>query len=199
MIAHDLVALLGGDLRALRGLVLLAGPFGPLAVVGLMVLHTVLPFPAEVVTLVAGAVYGPWLGLLFTWIGAMVGGLAGFALARWIGHPALRRWLPPRAREFSQRWIGENAAWSLLVLRLLPFVSFNLINYAAGVSDVDFWTFVWTMAVGILPFSILLALLGAEAARGSAYVLVLAAVLVALVAAGRWMRRRLAGNTNGRP
>ena len=197
MMPSALATLFGGDLHALRAFVLSAGAFGPLAVIGLMVLHTVLPFPAEVVTLVAGAVYGPWGGLLFTWVGAMVGGIAGFALARWIGHPVLRRWLPPRAKEFSQRWIGKNAAWSLLVLRLLPFVSFNLINYAAGLSEVDFWTFLWTMAVGILPFSILLAFMGAEAARGSAYVLVLLAALVALVAAGGWIRRRLAKGGSG--
>ena len=199
MTMHGLGSLVGGDIQALRSFVRSAGPLGPLAVVGLMVVHTVLPFPAEVVTLVAGAVYGPWLGLLFTWIGAMVGGIAGFALARWIGHPLLRRWLPPRAKEVSERWIGESAAWSLLVLRLLPFVSFNLINYAAGLSEVDFWTFLWTMAVGILPFSILLALLGAEAARRSAYVLVLLAALLALVAAGRWMRGRVARGVKGSP
>ncbi len=192
-------SLLGGDLHALRTFVLSAGALGPLAVIGLMLVHTVLPFPAEVVTLVAGAVYGPWLGLLFTWIGAMAGGMAGFALARWIGHPLLRRWLPPRAKEISERWIGDHAAWSLLVLRLLPFVSFNLINYAAGLSEVDFWTFLWTMAVGILPFSILLVLLGAEAARRSAFVLVLLAALVALVAAGQWLRRRTARATREQP
>lgn len=189
---HGLASLLGGDTQALRSLVLSAGPLGPLALIGLMLLHTVLPFPAEVVTLVAGAVYGPWLGLLFTWIGALLGGLTGFALTRWIGHPLVQRWVPPRARELSRRWIGENAAWSLLVLRLLPFVSFNLINYAAGLSEVDLWTFLWTLAVGILPFSILLSLLGAEAARRSAYTLVLLAAFVGLVAAGRWLRRRAA-------
>ena len=107
--------------------------------------------------------------------------------------------LPPRAKEISERWIGDHAAWSLLVLRLLPFVSFNLINYAAGLSEVDFWTFLWTMAVGILPFSILLVLLGAEAARRSAFVLVLLAALVALVAAGQWLRRRTARATREQP
>lgn len=58
---------------------------------------------------------------------------------------------------------------SLLTLRLRPFVSFNLVHCAAGLSEVDWPTPLWTMApmgLGILPFDVLLRLLGPRAARG---------------------------------
>jgi uncharacterized membrane protein YdjX (TVP38/TMEM64 family) len=42
----------------------------------------------------------------------------------------------------------------------VPAISFNLVNYAAGVLGVDWWTFLWTTAIGILPLTIVTVLVG---------------------------------------
>ena len=39
-------------------------------------------------------------------------------------------------------------------------IAFNLINYAAGLSRVGWWTFAWTTGLGILPVTVLMAALG---------------------------------------
>ena len=50
----------------------------------------------------------------------------------------------------------------MLVSRFIPVIAFNLINYAAGLTRVSWWTFIWTTSIGILPLTILMAYLGAR-------------------------------------
>src|SRR4029453_14054373 len=62
----------------------------PLTLVGLMVLHTLIPIPAELLALTAGMTLGPFWGVVTTWIGAMLGAGLGFFLARTLGQPFLQ-------------------------------------------------------------------------------------------------------------
>ena len=47
-----------------------------------------------------------------------------------------------------------------MVSRFIPVISFNLINYAAGLTRIHWWTFTWATAVGILPLTTLMVVLG---------------------------------------
>ena len=44
--------------------------------------------------------------------------------------------------------------------RLIPVISFNLINYAAGLTRISWWTFAWATGVGILPLTVLMVVMG---------------------------------------
>jgi uncharacterized membrane protein YdjX (TVP38/TMEM64 family) len=48
----------------------------------------------------------------------------------------------------------------LFVSRFVPVISFNLINYAAGLTAISWWTFVWATGLGILPLTFLMVLMG---------------------------------------
>jgi len=137
-----------------------AGPFGWLVLIGLLVLHSFVPFPLEFAAVAAGVVYGFWFGSFLVWIGTMLGGALSFWLARHFGQPLLDRWLNDKQRQ----WIeihSKNEGWlALLVSRLLPFMSFTLISYAAGFTRVTWWTFLWTSGVGMLPIIFLSVLYG---------------------------------------
>ena len=136
------------------------GAWGAVGSVGLMILHSFVPFPAEALALANGMVYGAFWGSLVTWVGAMLGAMLAFACARVFGQPFVRRILPPKHWRKIESWSGESAWYSLLVARLIPVIAFNLINYAAGLTTVSFWTFFWTTAIGILPLTILMGVLG---------------------------------------
>jgi uncharacterized membrane protein YdjX (TVP38/TMEM64 family) len=158
--------------------------FGALA---LMVLHSFLPLPAEVIAAANGMVFGPWLGVALTWSGAMLGAALSFALARWLGRPFVRRVLP--ARHWQRLAAVSARTGTLLLVRLVPVISFNLVNYAAGIMGVGWWPFLWTTAIGILPLAVAMVLLGYEmlSAPWWAWVLAAAALL------GSWIAwRRLA-------
>lgn len=140
------------------------GAWGALAIVFLMVLHCLVPFPAELLALAAGAAFGSVLGTLLVWTGAMLGAALSFWLSRRLGRRAVERLLPARHRASLDRWTEEQGAMTLLVSRFIPLIAFNLINYAAGLTRVSWWTFLWTTAIGILPITALSVWLGARMA-----------------------------------
>jgi uncharacterized membrane protein YdjX (TVP38/TMEM64 family) len=86
-----------------------------------------------------------------------------------------------------------------LVLRLIPVVAFNLVNYAAGLARISWWTFTWTTALGILPAVVLLVVLGNRLASlpGEVVLVVIAAVLVIWLAV-RVLGRRASSSSSGK-
>lgn len=168
-----------------------AGPVAPLISIGLMVVHTLVPFPSEIVTITNGVVFGPVVGFALSWSGAMLGAYLGYGIARLGGRPLIRRIAGPTRMDSLDVRLGGHSAWALLTARLLPVVSFNLVNFAAGFLDVDLWTFTWTTAIGIVPITAVMVWLGHAILRGG--VLLWWTLGVLLVSAGAWlaMRRRV--------
>ena len=166
------------------------GDWAPVLVIILMVVHCFVPFPAEVLALCAGAVFGLIWGTVLIWIGAMVGASLSFALSRWLGREAVARLLPARQAGALNRWSAEQGAVALLTARLIPVIAFNLINYAAGLTRIGWWTFLWTTAVGILPLTVLMVWLGAQMRSLSWPLLLTVSVVgIALIwAVARWRR-----------
>jgi len=136
------------------------GAWGVLGSIGLMIAHSFLPFPSEIVAIANGMVYGPLWGSVITWVGAMLGASAAFALARLLGRPFVQHVLSARRRQQLALWSRERGGMALLVGRLIPVIAFNLINYAAALTEISWWTFLWATGIGILPLTILLSVLG---------------------------------------
>ncbi|HEX7966805.1 MAG TPA: VTT domain-containing protein [Stellaceae bacterium] len=165
-------------------------PWSAAASVALMVLHSFLPLPAEFIPVVNGMMFGPWLGIALTWLGAMLGAALSFALARWLGRPFVRLVLSEAQwRRLDALPVGPGA---LLLARLMPLISFNLVNYAAGLLGIGWWTFVWTTAIGILPLTVAMVLLGRHmlAAPAWAWAVGVLALLAAWLLWRRWMAQR---------
>lgn len=153
----------------------------PLVIIGLMILHTLVPVPAEFLALAAGMTLGPLWGFVTIWVGAMLGAYLGFLLARAFGQPVLRLLVKPSRLERSQRWLQRIDIPILLAVRLLPVLSFNLINFALGLTTISWWRFSWTTAVGIIPATVLMVTFGAHLNDWRVLVLMaLAALLLCL-------------------
>ena len=136
------------------------GIWGQFGIVGLMVAHSFIPFPAEFVAIAAGMCFGTVWGTLLTWAGAMLGGLLAFGIARKLGRPFVADMLRPEHLAKIDKGSGITSVSAMIGARLVPVIAFNLINYGAGLTDVSWWRFTWTMAIGILPLTFLMALLG---------------------------------------
>lgn len=149
--------------------------------IALMVAHSLVPFPAELLTFANGMLFGPVWGVVITWIGAMLGAALAFALARWFGRPFVDALMNERHRTAMDRWMQRQGIGVLLLSRLMPLISFNAINYAAGLTPISWWTFLWTTGVGILPITTLLVVTGDQiwSGGGNAWI-----YLVAVAAAG---------------
>ena len=136
------------------------GMWGVLGSVGLMMIHSFIPFPAELLACANGMVYGPVWGTVITWIGAMIGAVIAFALARRLGRPFVERMVAQRDWHVLDDWAAKKGWRVVLIARFVPVIAFNLINYAAGLIRLSWWQFLWTTGVGILPLTVLMVLMG---------------------------------------
>ncbi|HYG88195.1 MAG TPA: TVP38/TMEM64 family protein [Azospirillum sp.] len=166
------------------------GAGAPVASVILMVIHSFVPFPAEMLAVANGMLFGLAMGTAVTWTGAMLGALSAFALARWLGQGAVRHLVGEHKWRRIEAWTARGGAGGLLLARLIPVISFNLINYAAGLAGVGWWTFTWTTAIGILPITVTSVLVGSHMLQVPWQVLGLLALLGVGVLALRWWRGR---------
>lgn len=164
----------------------------PLVIIGLMILHTLVPVPAEFLAVAAGMTLGPLWGFVTIWIGAMLGAYLGFLLARAFGQPVLRLLVSPARLERSQRWLQRVDIPILLAVRLLPVLSFNLINFALGLTTISWWRFSWTTAVGIVPATILMVTFGAHLNDWRVLVLMALAALLLCLGGYAMLNRRQA-------
>lgn len=143
-----------------------AGAWGPLAVIALMTAAVVAsPIPSAPIALASGAAYGHYAGTAYVAIGSEIGAMAAFLIARAVGRGAVERWLGDKA---DYGLLGSQNALTLTVFfsRLLPFISFDAMSYAAGLSCLQFWRFALATMAGILPASFLLAHFGSAAMDG---------------------------------
>ena len=193
------------DKTALYDWIVRLGILGPVLIIFLMTLAILIsPIPSAPIALAAGAAYGHIWGTLYVVLGAEAGALAAFGLARLVGHEALHRWFGDR---LSVGLFGsQNALMAMVfVSRTLPFVSFDVISYAAGLTVLSTWRFAIATIAGVAPISFLLAHFGAEMASGETNRIFLSALalggltlvslIVELVRERIVKRRRNAGTT----
>lgn len=158
------------------------GGWASVVSVGLVAVHAFVPYPAEIMALANGALFGFVWGLLLTWTGSMLGAVLSYALARLAGGFVRVRFLNEQQRSQLSTWHARHGIRTLLAVRLLPLVSFSAVNYLAGLAGVPFWRFLWTTGVGILPVGILVVGAGAGlvAREGLAMWIGISAVLALL-------------------
>jgi uncharacterized membrane protein YdjX (TVP38/TMEM64 family) len=154
--------------RAVEELIRSWGMWGVAASIMLMILHSFVPFPAEMVAIANGMLYGPIWGTVITWTGAMLGAWLAFGLARWLGRPFVRSMVATRHHEALDRWMLRQGGGALLLSRFVPVISFNLINYAAGLTAISWWTFTWATGLGILPLTFVMVVMGDRLWSGEA-------------------------------
>lgn len=171
----------------LDSLIRQGGIGGVVLIIALMVVHSFVFFPLEILAAIAGATYGFWWGTLYVWIGAMIAAATSFLLARWLGRPFVERLLSPRHLEMLDSWSARSGALTLFTARFLPIISFNIVNYAAGLMPVSFFTFMLTTAIGCIPLIAVSVLVGVGFdLLPLPIILTLSLVLIAAILGGHW-------------
>ncbi len=180
--------------RELDGL----GVAGPLLILALCLIHSVVFYPAEIVDAAAGFVYGFFPALILVMAGWLLNGLICWAIGRSVARPLLDRWFGEERFERIEATIERGGPILLLSLRLIPILPFSLVSYAAGAARVPAWRFLWTTAVGYLPITALSVYFGTRLEGLSLtdpLVFGSAAALLALLLAGHWAMRRQAARS----
>ena len=96
----------------------------------------------------------------------MVGAVICFYLARWFGRPLVERMVGAKALNLSDRFFDRYGRYAVLIARLIPVVSFDLISYAGGLTNMTLWQFFWATGLGQLPATIIYSILGQNITSG---------------------------------
>lgn len=132
--------------------------WGSWAAIGYIGLFTLLPaffFPVAVLALAGGVLFGLWWGSVYTFLGAMLNCSLMFWMARNLGRKQIEALIQKRLSPVWQEKIrsleGRTGFLVLILLRLIPAVPYNLINYAFGLTAMPFRVYLLGSALGIIP------------------------------------------------
>jgi uncharacterized membrane protein YdjX (TVP38/TMEM64 family) len=144
-----------GDTDEVRRQIDDLGVAGPLLILALALIHTVVFYPAEILDAAAGFAYGFFPALALVMFGWLLSGMVCFAVGRSVARPLLDRWFGSERFERTEAAIERGGVTLLLAVRLIPIIPFSLVSYAAGAARVPVWRFIWTTTVAYLPLTAL--------------------------------------------
>jgi uncharacterized membrane protein YdjX (TVP38/TMEM64 family) len=142
---------LGGHVPRFTAFVNGLGPWGPIAFIAGYIVAAVFFVPVSLLTLAAGAIFGFGLGLAYVMIGAVISASLSFFISRYGARGAVERRLADSPRfQAIDRAVGDQGLRVVLLLRLSPVFPFFLMNYALGLTRVQFVDYAMGL-IGMLP------------------------------------------------
>jgi uncharacterized membrane protein YdjX (TVP38/TMEM64 family) len=164
----------------LREEVMAAGVAAPAIAILAWIVLTPALFSGTVLAAASGLAFGTVGGIGLSLVGAVLGGLAAFAIARTAARPQVERMVSGSARLSRLQGLLERRGFhAVLAARLMPGVPSTGLHYAAGVSPVSGRAFAGAIAIGAVLRTTPYAILGQGMGSGS-----IATVLVAAASIG---------------
>ena len=166
---NEAVAVLGSaNLDAVAEYIRSFGPWAMAFSFVLMVFSSIIaPLPAFMITLSNAAIFGWWQGAILSWSSAMVGAALCFAIARILGRDVVEKLAGKGALSGVEGYFKKYGTRTILVCRLLPFVSFDAVSYFAGLTPIGFWAFFIATGLGQTPATIVYSYVGGMLAGGA--------------------------------
>lgn len=121
----------------------------------LMILQAIIaPLPAFLITFANASLFGAFWGGVLSWTSAMAGATLCFFIARILGRSAVEKLTGKTVLKNMDAFFERYGKHTILVCRLLPFVPFDPISYAAGLTSIRFRHFFLATGIGQLPATI---------------------------------------------
>lgn len=125
------------------------------------------PLPAFMITLSNAAIFGWWQGAILSWSSAMVGSALCFFIARGLGRDVVEKFAGKGALASVESYFEKYGTKTILVCRLLPFVSFDAVSYFAGLTPLKFLPFFLATGIGQTPATIVYSYVGGMLTGGA--------------------------------
>lgn len=170
------------------------GIWAPIAYIALYVVATVLVLPSTALNLTGGAIFGPWLGTVWTSLGAILAAIVAFAFTRTVGREAIAKRLAGRWQAMDAE-MRQGGLFYMFAIRLVPIMPYGLVNFAAGLTSISFKDYLLGTVIGTVPSVLPFVLLGSSGLEafttGDVLPLVGALALTGILVGGStWYRRR---------
>jgi len=125
-----------------------AGIWAPIAYMAVYATGVCLFLPGTLLTGVGAALFGPYWGFLYVWVGAMIGASAAFVIGRTLGREFATSLIGDRLKRYDDA-IERNGFATVLYLRLVYF-PFTPMNFGMGLTKVKFWDYFFGTGLGII-------------------------------------------------
>ena len=166
---NEAIAVLGSaDLDAVAEYIRSFGAWAMAFSFALMVFSSILaPLPAFMITLSNAAIFGWWQGAILSWSSAMVGAALCFFISRILGRDVVEKIAGKGALAGVEGYFKKYGTRTILVCRLLPFVSFDAVSYFAGLTPMGFLAFFVATGIGQTPATIVYSYVGGMLTGGA--------------------------------
>lgn len=170
-----------GDFEIIGDFIARYGVYAALISMLLMIVQAIVaPLPAFLITFANANLFGWVLGAILSWSGAMLGAILCFWIARILGRDVVERLTSKAGLEQVDEFFDKYGSHSVLIARLLPFISFDIVSYAAGLTSMRFVPFVIATGIGQLPATIVYSYVGGMLTGGAKLMVTALLILFAL-------------------
>lgn len=195
IIAIGVVAYLLGGLapEQIQTWLELVGIWAPIIYIIIYTIATILVLPSTALNLTGGAIFGPWIGTLWTSVAAVIAAIVAFYYSRTVGRELISQKLAGRWQAMDAE-MRQGGLFYMFAIRLLPIIPYGLVNFAAGLTSVSFKDYLLGTILGTVPGVLPFVMLGSSGLKalknGDFLPLIGALSLTAMLVGGAtWYRR----------
>ena len=157
-----------GNFSSMRAFIAQYGAWAMLVSSLLMIFQSLAaPLPAFFITLTNANLFGWWQGCILSFVSSMAGAALCFYIARILGRDVVEKICTKGALKQIEDFFAKYGKKCILVARLLPFISFDVVSYAAGLTAMDFWGFFIATGIGQMPACIVYSYVGGMLTGGA--------------------------------
>lgn len=194
-INHSLSAFLAVDQHGIERFIHSYGSQAAVVSFLLMIFQAIAaPLPAFLITFANASLFGAFWGGLLSWSSAMVGAALCFYIARILGREVVEKLTGKAVLKSVDSFFVRYGKHTILVCRLLPFVPFDPVSYAAGLTSLRFRHFILATGLGQLPATIVYSWVGSMLTGGTFWfvsgLFILFALTIVIVAAKAFYQER---------
>lgn len=135
----------------------------PLIYIIIYILRPLVFFPTSILTPLSSAVFGPFLGWIYTYIGENIAASVAFFVARYLGGDVVSRF---KRLERIDTELQEHGLRTVIFLRLVPLFPFDAVNFGLGLTAVSWRQYALGTAIGVIPGLTAYIFLGASLLSG---------------------------------
>ena len=156
------------DVADVKTYLLSFGMWAPVVSFLLMIFQSVVaPLPAFLITFANAGLFGWIPGAILSWSSAMAGAALCFFIAKYFGREVVEKLTSKAALNSVDGFFNRYGKYAILIARLLPFISFDIVSYAAGLTSMKFWPFFWATGLGQLPATLIYSYVGGMLTGGA--------------------------------
>lgn len=149
------------DSGLLEGYIGSFGSFSTVASLLLMIFQSVLAYLPRAVLILSNAnIFGVANGVLISWLGSLAGASICFLIAKIYGRKTVEKLILRFKLEKIDKLLGGRGMYIVFILRLFPFMPFDIISYMMGLTSISFRSFVVGTGIGQLPLIIIYSYFG---------------------------------------